>query len=103
MIIGNNFYRIGFVFFKKEDFEKRNMWVSKFKGIQRDSKAHNIKAIFNYIGGMNYYWRNKENFVNDDNLYVEFKQKVIYWMPYIKTFIIKRLRSKALKEEICDL
>ena len=73
MIIENNFYRIRPAFFKKEDFEKRNTWVGKFKGIQRDSKAHDIKAIFDHMRGMNYYWRNKEKFVNDDNIYVKFK------------------------------
>ena len=97
MIIENNIYRIELAFFKKEDFEKRNMWVSKFKGIQRDSKAHDIKAIFDHMGGMNYYWRNKEKFVNDDNIYVKFKTENDLLNALHKNIHYKDFKIKGIK------
>src|SRR2546421_10664322 len=75
IIIENEFYRITPAFFKKENIEQRNSWVSKFKGLSRKDNKQKIKNIFEYMGEMNFYWRDKTEFNTDNNLYVEFKKE----------------------------
>ena len=75
IIIENEFYRVTPAFFKKENIEQRNLWVGKFKGLSREDNKHEIKNIFEHMGGMNFYWRDKTEFNTDNNIYIEFKRE----------------------------
>src|SRR6266480_3560451 len=95
IIIDNEFYRILPAFYKRSDIEKRNKWVAKFKGFNRDDNKSLIINALKSQSGKNFYWC--EN-IEDDNLYVEFKSesdlisatnKYIY-CKYIKAFRIPR-------------
>ena len=49
------------------------------------------------MGGMNYYWRNKEKFVNDDNIYVEFKTENDLLNALHKNIHYKDFKIKGIK------
>src|SRR2546421_12563554 len=47
--------------------------------------------------GMNYYWRNKDEFLNDDNIYVEFKTENDLLNAIHKNIQYKDFRIKGIK------
>src|SRR5207248_4793194 len=106
IVINNSFYQITPAFYKRSDVEKRNQWVTKFKGFDKDKNKTHVINMFKPQGEKNFYWRTDDN--NDDNLYVEFKResdlisatnRFIYY-KHIKAYGISRSSTWPVKNQL---
>jgi len=105
MVINNSFYRIIPAFYKRSDVEKRNQWVAKFKGFDKNENKTHIINMFEPQGEKNFYWQTDND--NDDNLYVKFKResdlisatnRFIYY-KHIKAYGISRSCTWPVKNQ----